>query len=152
MVHFVNLAHEEINKKIKYGNMGVKIMVLISKFKIYKENFKNINVGLENPILMFFFQIFPILFPFINFIRVVLRLCCVYNKNYFTEILIFVTDSNPHYREKSHRCEEGGAITPSKDESRGKILCFRVQVHVRPRTNLAIWLGDKIKVKQPQYK
>ena len=50
---------------------------------------------------------------------------------------------------KSHICEEGGALTPYKDESRGKILCFRVQVHVRPRTNLAIWLGDKYTVKQP---
>ena len=53
---------------------------------------------------------------------------------------------------KLHRFEEGGALTPSKDESRGKILCFRVQVHVRPRTNLAIWLGDKNTVKQPHYK
>ena len=52
----------------------------------------------------------------------------------------------------SHRCEEGGALTPYKDESRGKILCFRVQVHVKPRTNLAIWLDDKNTVKQPQYK
>ena len=26
---------------------------------------------------------------------------------------------------KSHRCEEGGALTPSKDESRGEILCER---------------------------
>ena len=41
-----------------------------------------------------------------------------------------------------------GALTASKDESRGKILCFRVQVHVRPRTNLAMWLGDKYTVKQ----
>ena len=53
-------------------------------------------------------------------------------------------NSNKRYRitatkdEKSHTCEEGGALTPSKDESRGKILWFRVQVHVRPRTNLAI--------------
>ena len=46
-------------------------------------------------------------------------------------------------KKKLHRCEEGGALTPSKDESKGKILCFRVQVHVRARTNLAIWLGDK---------
>ena len=53
---------------------------------------------------------------------------------------------------KSHNCEEGGALTPSKDESKGKILCFRVQVHDRPRTNLAIWLGDKNAVKQPHYK
>ena len=53
---------------------------------------------------------------------------------------------------KSHTCEEGGALTPSKDESRGKILWFRVQVHVRSRTNLAIWLGEQNTVKQPQYK
>ena len=53
---------------------------------------------------------------------------------------------------KSHRCEKGGALTHSKDESRRKILCFRVQVHFRPRTNLAIWLGDKNTVKQPHYK
>ena len=53
---------------------------------------------------------------------------------------------------KLHRCEEGGALTPSKDESRGKLLCFRVQVHVRPRTKLAIWLGDKNTVKQTHYK
>ena len=54
--------------------------------------------------------------------------------------------------EKSHICEEGGALTPSKDESRWKILCFRVQVPVRQRTNFDIWLGDKNTVKQPQYK
>ena len=53
------------------------------------------------------------------------------------------------YSKKSHRCKEGGALTPSKDESRWKILCFRVQVHVRPRKNLAVWLEDKNTVKQP---
>ena len=41
----------------------------------------------------------------------------------------------------SHICKEGGPLTPSKDKSRGKILCFRVQVYVRPRTNLTIFLG-----------
>ena len=50
-------------------------------------------------------------------------------------------------KKKSHRYEEGGALTPSKDESRWKILCFRVQVPVRPRTILAIWLGDKSTIK-----
>ena len=57
-----------------------------------------------------------------------------------------------HESNKSHRCEEGGALTPSMDESMGKILCFRVQVHVGPRTNLALWLGDKNTVQQPHYK
>ena len=63
-----------------------------------------------------------------------------------------ISSSSRNNKNKSHRCEEGGALTPSKDESRGKIHCFRVQVHVRPRTNLIIWLGDKNTVKQPEYK
>ena len=38
-----------------------------------------------------------------------------------------VYDIKMHFGgKKSHRCEKGGALTHSKDESRRKILCFRV--------------------------
>ena len=64
----------------------------------------------------------------------------------------YVEHQNWPHQKKSHRCEEDGALTPSKDESKGKILCFRVQVHVRPRTDLAIYRGGKNTAAQPHYK
>ena len=59
-------------------------------------------------------------------------------KNVFELFYNFFNLNGCSKTNKSHRCEEGGALTHSKDKSRWKIICFRVQVHVRPRTILAI--------------